>query len=222
MPLVDRGCDLLSADADRSADDWRRSLRGAISPSARPLCIVGVAQRWYLSPTSGATRRRCCRTTRRSSIAADRSTSPLTAPGIPTWLSRLPGNQVFDISVQEKELAIPRLASRHDGLRIAHLSDLHMSGRITQGVLRARRRGSERDCQPDIVAITGDIVERDQCLDWIPDTLGRLRAPAACTTCSAITIDMSTCSATSDSAGRRRADSRRRQLATMVTSATRR
>ena len=48
--------------------------------------------------------------------------------------------------------------------------------------------------QPDIVAITGDIVERKHCLDWIPDTLGRLRAPAACTTCSAITTRRSTSS----------------------------
>ena len=64
------------------------------------------------------------------------SPSRLTAPGISTWLSRLPGNQVLNITVQEKELAIPRLAAAHDGLRIVHLTDLHMSGRITQGVLR--------------------------------------------------------------------------------------
>src|SRR6185503_7460106 len=30
--------------------------------------------------------------------------------------------------------------------------------------------------EPDIVAITGDIVEYEKCLDWIPATIGRLRA----------------------------------------------
>jgi predicted MPP superfamily phosphohydrolase len=32
-------------------------------------------------------------------------------------------------------------------------------------------------CQADIIAITGDIVDTDECLDWIPDVLGRLHAP---------------------------------------------
>ena len=32
--------------------------------------------------------------------------------------------------------------------------------------------------KPDLVAITGDLVEREECLDWLPDTLGRLQATA--------------------------------------------
>ena len=74
------------------------------------------------------------------------------------------------------DLAIPRLASEHDGLRIAHLTDLHMSGRITKTYFQKVVEQVNR-CEPDIVAITGDLVERDQCLEWIPDTLGQLHAP---------------------------------------------
>jgi predicted MPP superfamily phosphohydrolase len=100
---------------------------------------------------------------------------PLAAPGVASLLSRLPGNQVFDLRVQEKQLVIPRLSSRHDGVRIAHLSDLHMSGRITKSYFERVVEQVNRT-EPDIVAITGDLVERPECLDWIPDTFGQLRA----------------------------------------------
>jgi len=107
----------------------------------------------------------------RSSVA-----EPLVAPGIPTWLARLPGNQVFGVHVHEKQLAIPRLAPEHAGLRIVHIADLHMSGRITRAYFRAVM-DCVNECRPDLIAITGDLVEREECIDWILDTLGRLRAP---------------------------------------------
>jgi predicted MPP superfamily phosphohydrolase len=100
----------------------------------------------------------------------------LVASGIPTWLAYVPFNQALDICVQEEHLAIPRLAREREGVRIAHLSDLHMSGRITKAYFEQVVEHVNR-CEPDIVAITGDLVERNKCLDWIPDTLGRLRAP---------------------------------------------
>jgi uncharacterized protein len=100
---------------------------------------------------------------------------PLTAPGMPTWVSRLPGNQALTVQFHEEQLRIPRLPSACDGLRIVHLSDLHMSGRIAQ------RYFSEvvqrvNQWQADVIAVTGDLVENDACIDWLPDTLGQLRA----------------------------------------------
>jgi hypothetical protein len=100
----------------------------------------------------------------------------LTAPGIPTWLSRLPGNEVLTVHLHEEQLAMPRLPAEHDGLRIVHLSDLHMSGRIAKAYF-AEVVDEVNRLHPDMVALTGDLVERDRCIDWIPDTLGRLRAP---------------------------------------------
>ena len=102
--------------------------------------------------------------------------TPLAAPGVAGWLSRLPGNQVFEVYVQEKHLEVPRLAPNHAGLRIAHISDFHMSGRITKAYFE-RIADHVNRCEPDLIAITGDLVEHNRCLDWIPDTFGRLRAP---------------------------------------------
>lgn len=136
-------------------------------------CIISIAQRWYLSrhPERDA----ALLANHTSHVELDHSPAPLTAPGIPTFLSRLPGNQVLTIRLQEKQVVLPRLPNVLDGLRIAHLTDLHMSGRLTraffdQVVDKVNIAGA------DLVAVTGDIVEGDQFLDWLAPTLGRLES----------------------------------------------
>lgn len=136
-------------------------------------CIISIVQRWYLSrhPERDA----ALLANHTLHIELDHTPSPLTAPGISTLLSRLPGNQVLTIRLQEKQVVLPRLPSALDGLRIAHLTDLHMSGRLTpaffnQVVDKVNSAGA------DLVAITGDIVEGDEFLDWLAPTLGRLES----------------------------------------------
>jgi predicted MPP superfamily phosphohydrolase len=51
-----------------------------------------------------------------------------------------------------------------------------MSGRILPGYFE-RMVDEVNALEPDFVAITGDIIEYEKCLSWIPATLGRLRAP---------------------------------------------
>jgi hypothetical protein len=99
----------------------------------------------------------------------------LTEPGIHTWLCRLPGNEALRVCVRERRVAIPRL-SHAAGLRIVHLTDLHMSGRIGKSYFE-QVVAAANESDPDLIAVTGDLVERNKCLDWIPDTLGKLRAP---------------------------------------------
>jgi predicted MPP superfamily phosphohydrolase len=90
-------------------------------------------------------------------------------------LAHLPGNQILEIAVQQKTLRLPNLPPPLDGLRIAHLSDLHMTGQLGREFY---------DCvvdeanalAPDIVVVTGDILEKESCLPWIQPTLGRLQA----------------------------------------------
>jgi len=90
-------------------------------------------------------------------------------------LSRIPGNQLLEIAVQRKTLKLPSLPKQLDGVTIAHLSDLHMTGQLGQEFY---------DCvvdetnalKPDLIVITGDILEKERCLPWIKPTLGRLQA----------------------------------------------
>jgi predicted MPP superfamily phosphohydrolase len=103
------------------------------------------------------------------------SAEPFIAPGIPGLLGRLPGNQVLRVCIHEKQIAIPRL-KESTKLRIAHISDLHMSGRLARGYFEQIAE-NVNTARPDVIAITGDIIEREHCLNWIPQTLGQLRAP---------------------------------------------
>jgi uncharacterized protein len=140
------------------------------------VCIVATAQRllWRFHSE------------RRGALLSNHSTrvkvrdhvsAPISAPGVATWLCRLPGNESLSISIHRKDIAIPRLSAQHAGIRIAHLADLHMSGRLTKAYFEHAVEETNR-CEADFVAITGDIIEYEKCLDWIPDTLGRLRAPS--------------------------------------------
>src|SRR5689334_24948381 len=80
------------------------------------------------------------------------SSEPLIAPGFPSLLGRLPGNQVLQVCIHEKQIAIPRL-KQSSSLRIAHLSDLHMSGRVARGYFE-RVADHVNDAKPDLIAIT--------------------------------------------------------------------
>jgi predicted MPP superfamily phosphohydrolase len=138
------------------------------------VCVVATAQRliWrFHSERRGAL---LANHSNRIKVG-DQVTSPLSGPGVASLLCRLPGNEALSLSIQHKDIAIPRLAAPHGGIRIAHLADLHMSGRLTKAYFQHVVEETNR-CEADFVAITGDIVEYEKCVDWIPDTLGRLRA----------------------------------------------
>ncbi len=91
-------------------------------------------------------------------------------------MGAIPGNEVLSLSVDRKRLAIPRLPAELEGLTIAHISDLHMTGRVGVEFYDAATR-AVNDLRPDVIFITGDIVERESCWPWLPDTVGRLCAP---------------------------------------------
>ena len=90
-------------------------------------------------------------------------------------LMLLPGNQSFEIEINEKQFAIPKLPSALDGLKIAHLSDLHYTGLVAKSFFD-HAVDLVNDMSVDLIAVTGDLVDRPACMSWVPATLGRLRA----------------------------------------------
>ena len=101
---------------------------------------------------------------------------------VPTrLLARLPGNQILDLEINVKTLLVPRLPACLDGLTIVHLSDLHFTGRLTDEFFRfVADRANELD--GDLVALTGDIIDKRHCLGWVAEILGRMehRLGAVC------------------------------------------
>ena len=91
------------------------------------------------------------------------------------FLVRLPGNQILKLDVTERAIDVPRLPPALDGMSIVHLSDFHFTGRIGKTYFQEVVRHAN-ETEPDLVAVTGDLIDRPRYIDWLPDTLGRIRA----------------------------------------------
>ncbi len=91
-------------------------------------------------------------------------------------LARVPWNEQFSVELSEKRLALPRLPMAWEGMSILHLSDWHLMPTIERAYFEAVT--AHIAAQPvDLVAFTGDLIDDMQCVDWLPETLGRLEAP---------------------------------------------
>jgi hypothetical protein len=91
-----------------------------------------------------------------------------------TYLARLPANEIFRVDFAERTLRLPRLPAAWDGLTILHLSDLHLCGTPDRPFFE-HVMDVCRDWEPDLVALTGDIVDSKRHHRWIMPLLGRLR-----------------------------------------------
>lgn len=102
-------------------------------------------------------------------------TATVLAPAVVRANYKLPDNEYFEVTHQE--LSVGGLDPAHDGLTIAHLTDLHIGNDVPDGrVIAAVRRVNE--AKPDLIALTGDFVttHRDP-YDRVPQLLGSLNAP---------------------------------------------
>ena len=88
------------------------------------------------------------------------------------WCSRFPGTQIFDLSVEHIDLPVSGLPAELDGYKISHLSDFHFTGDIDPAFASvAMDRAWAFD--PDMMVVTGDIIDHADCLDWLPGVFGR-------------------------------------------------
>ena len=90
-------------------------------------------------------------------------------------LFSIPWNQSFEFEHNLKEIELTKLPPQLDGLSIAHLTDLHFTGAVAK-CFYDRAIEKINASNPDIIAVTGDLVDDGRCINWLPSTLGRLRA----------------------------------------------
>lgn len=89
------------------------------------------------------------------------------------YLVRLPGNEILQLDVARRGFEVPRLPEALDRLSIVHLSDFHFTGRISKSYfLEVVRLTNE--LQPDLICITGDLIDDSAYIDWVPETFGQL------------------------------------------------
>ncbi len=103
---------------------------------------------------------------------------PLLHGWFPIALGWLPFNQVLQIGVRRLTFALD-LSPEWNGLKICHISDLHFTGQIDIAYFQ-RLVELANEFEPDIVFITGDLLDTDRCIDWIESTFGRLKAKHGC------------------------------------------
>jgi len=90
-------------------------------------------------------------------------------------LTALPCNQALKLAVEEKQLSISRLPPALEGLKIAHLSDIHLTGRIDRRYFEEAFK-IVSSAKPDLIVLSGDLLEKTECWAWVPSTFGRLKA----------------------------------------------
>jgi predicted MPP superfamily phosphohydrolase len=97
----------------------------------------------------------------------------------PTWLktlARFPGNEINWIDVSIKRLPIHNLPQCWNNLRIAHLSDLHLTGWYDDRFyLEAIEQLNA--LKPDLCVLSGDLVDREHYVAKLRGILGDLTTP---------------------------------------------
>lgn len=91
------------------------------------------------------------------------------------FAASVPGNEFLELDVNVKTFALPQLPPAADGLSITHLTDLHFTGNVTCDYFDFVMQ-QVREFDSDLIAVTGDIVDKQQLTSWIPDTLGSVDA----------------------------------------------
>ena len=89
---------------------------------------------------------------------------------------RIPFNEILQLHVNEKVLVVPRLHPSLDGMSITHLSDVHFTGQVGEDFHHEVVRRANA-LESDLIALTGDLIDRRRCMNWLGSILGQLRAP---------------------------------------------
>jgi predicted MPP superfamily phosphohydrolase len=111
--------------------------------------------------------------TRTIDIAARLGYKPV-GRGLYPYLARLPGNNIFRVDFTERTLCFANLPAAWNGLSILHLTDLHFQG-TPDREFHEHVMDFCRDWEPDLVAVTGDVIDSDKHHRWILPLLSRLR-----------------------------------------------
>ena len=79
--------------------------------------------------------------------------------------------------VREVDASVPGLPAAFDGVRIAQISDLHVGPQTSRRFL-ARVAATVKQAEPDIIAVTGDVVDdRAEDVPWYAAAFATLEAP---------------------------------------------
>ncbi len=90
-------------------------------------------------------------------------------------MAKLPGNQIVSIQRNQKRLYIEDLPEDMVGVRIAHLSDIHLTGQLSNSFYRL---AMDWVCEqsPDLIVLSGDIVDYESEITQLQAVFDGLKA----------------------------------------------
>ena len=92
----------------------------------------------------------------------------------PQLLGMVPFNEASKLTLQKHTFAFD-MPAELEGFKICQLSDLHLTGHICIEYFEEIVKEANQ-FEPDIVVITGDIIDESVCLSWFESTIGKLTA----------------------------------------------
>jgi uncharacterized protein len=93
--------------------------------------------------------------------------------------SRLPFNQIGHLELSIKRLDFPQISKLGRPLKIGHISDLHLTGYMANDYYTFALEQVMQH-KPDMIVLSGDIIDYDHMLPHVEPILSRLRAPFGC------------------------------------------
>lgn len=89
----------------------------------------------------------------------------------------IPGNEFCHCSFEQQTLRVPRLPKSLAGLKISHLSDFHFTGCLAEAYFDYVIERVNA-WQPELVVLTGDFLDHDDCLPWLTRVFAKLSDPS--------------------------------------------
>lgn len=103
--------------------------------------------------------------------------SELVGSGPRSRLLGLSFNDSLRLNLSDWTLSLDDLPQEYDGLTILHITDLHFAKTFGRRFFKEAIAAAIADSpEPDLIAITGDFIDDDECIGWIYPMLGQLRA----------------------------------------------
>jgi predicted MPP superfamily phosphohydrolase len=94
-------------------------------------------------------------------------------------LGKLPRNEIAWTDTNHKTLVLDKLPEELKGFKIAHLSDVHLTGQLSHEFYMRAFDWIMAQC-PDLIVLSGDIVDYDDNIQDIPVLFEQLSAPKGC------------------------------------------
>ena len=94
-------------------------------------------------------------------------------------MAKIPGNQIVSVQRNRKRVLLSALPEDLNGMRIAHLSDMHLTGQLSTPFYRLVVDWVSKQ-SPDLIVLSGDIIDYEKAIPQLREVFDGLTAELGC------------------------------------------